>query len=81
MSQIYVNLENTYVNVREYEVKIFHNSEFILNYVLLCFVLTIIISYHTIISYTYYVYVSNQMNSVHLLTLDTVPILCITLNL
>jgi hypothetical protein len=35
-------LENTYVNVQEYEAKIFHNSEFILNYVLLCFVLTII---------------------------------------
>jgi hypothetical protein len=31
MSQIYVNLENTYLNVQEYEVKIFQSSEFILS--------------------------------------------------
>jgi hypothetical protein len=74
MSQIYVNFENTYLNVQEYEVKIFHNSEFILsiNFIVFC---TIINSYHTIAI----IYVCNQMNSVHLLTLGTVLILCIIL--
>jgi hypothetical protein len=46
-----VNLENTYVNVQKYEVKIFQNSEFILD---LCFI-AFCTYYNYFISHYYFI--------------------------